>query len=195
MTNAIETNLVTDPPFSPRSPKPRILEAHVEYSFEIYGPFQKGDVRENPIHRGRFVHDVDPIAPQKSAASRALIAREWFYEYGPHDGPPLPVSSWEIDDMRYSRWKSGPKAGFYHVIAQFASSLRYEDWDFKIHPSFEDFASSMLASDYARHLDLLKNDEKLCKRFPPRALCTIGPGGVWNPAEGERQAKLFAHRK
>ena len=75
------------------------------------------------------------------------------------------------------------------------AKIRARGWDYTMHPSFGDFASSMLASDYVQHLDFLKNDEELRKRYLPRALYTIGPSGVWEPAKGERQSKHFAHRK
>jgi hypothetical protein len=195
MTNAIETNLVTDPPFLPGSPKPRIIGSYVEELFKKDAPFRKGNLGRNPVHGGLFVHGVDPIAPQKRDARRALLAREWFYEFGPRDAPPLPISSCQIEDMRYGFGRFGAIVGLYHLIAHFARSLRGRDWDYTMHPSFGDFASSMLASVYAQHLDFLKNDEELRKRYPPRALCTIGPSGVWEPARGERQSKHFAYRK
>jgi hypothetical protein len=176
MTDVIETNLVTDPPFSPSSPKPRIIKSYVERLFKEDGPCRKGELRQNPVHGGNFVYGEDPIAPQKRDARRSLLAREWFYEFGPHDAPPPPLSSWEIEDMRY-------KKPFHHLIAHFAMSLRCKDWDFNIHPSFEDFASSVLASDYVPHFPpgFLENDEELRKRYPPRALCPIGRGLCWEP--------------
>jgi len=195
MTNVTETNLGIDPFHYSPSCIPRIIGSYVEELFKKDAPFRKGDLGRNPVHGGAFVHGVDPIAPQKRDARRALLAREWFYEFGPHDAPPLPVSSCQIADMRYGHGTFGAKAGFYHLIAHFAASLRGRDWDYTMHPSLGDFASSMLASDYVQHLDFLKNDEELHKRYPPRAPYTIGPSGVWEPAKGERQSKHFAHRK
>jgi hypothetical protein len=186
MSDMTETNR-TDPCYYSPSCIPRIIKSHVEELFKKNAPFRRGELRRNPVHGDSFVHGEDPIAPQKRVARRALLAREWFYEFGPHDAPPLPVSGYEIEDMR---WKNA----FHHVIAHFASSLRCEDWDFNIHPSFADFASSMLASDYAA--DFLRNDEELCKRYPPRALCTIVPGGVWErPRANENNRPIIARRK
>jgi hypothetical protein len=187
MTDVIETNLFTHLPFSPSSPKPPIIKSYVEGLFKEDAPSRKGESRQNPVHGGWFVHGEDPIAPQKRKARRALLAREWFYEFGPHDVPPLPLSHWEIDDMRY-------KNPFDHLIASFAVSLRRQDYDVNIHPSFEDYASSVLVSDYAP--DFLKNDEDLCKRYPPRAFCTIGRGLCWEPPEvNESNRRIIARRK
>jgi hypothetical protein len=187
MTDVIETNLVTDPLFSPSPPKPRIIKSYVEGLFKEGAPYRKGDSRHNPVTAVGFVNGKDPIAPQKRKAHRALLAREWFYVFGPHDAPPLPLSHWEIQDMRYSN-------PFHHLIANFAVSLRGEDYDFNIHPSFEDYASSVRVSDYAP--DFLKNDEDLCKRYPPRALCTIGRGLCWEPPKmNESNQRIIARRK
>jgi hypothetical protein len=172
---------------------PRIIKSHVEELFNKDAPFRRGELRRNPVHGGSFVHGKDPIAPQKRDAQRALLAREWWELFGPHDAPPLPVSCYEIQDKRYGFGKFD-RVGFHHLIAQFASSLRSQDWDFNIHPSFEDFASSVLASDYAP--DFLRNDEELCKRYPPRNLCTIGPGLCWEPPEvNENNRRIIARRK
>jgi hypothetical protein len=191
MADVIEINLVTDPPFSPSSPKPRIINSYVERLFK--DPPARGQLWQNPVHGGNFVYGEDPIEPQKRAAHRALLAREWFYVFGPHDAPPLPLSHWEIQDMRYGTYKFGANAGFYHLIAQFAKSLG-EDWDFNIHPAFPDYASSVLAHPDAP--DFLKNDEELCKRYPPRALCTLGPGLCWEPPKvNETDRRIIARRK
>ena len=196
MTDVIETNVE---PFL--APKARIIKSHVEELFKKNAPFRRGELRYNPVNGHSWGHGEDPIAPQKRDARRALLAREWFYEYGPHDAPPLPLSPFEIEDMRYGQaaLEFGPRAfyrlrAFHHLIAQFASSLRSKDWDFNIHPSFEDFASSVLASDHAP--DFLKNDEKLCKRYPPRNLCTIAPWLYWKPPEvNENNRRIIARRK
>jgi hypothetical protein len=192
MSDMTETNR-TDPCYYSPSCIPRIIKSHVEELFKKDAPFRRGELRRNPVHAGWFVHGEDPIAPQKRVARRALLAREWFYEFGPRDAPPLPVSGYEIEDMRFAH-KFGSRAGFYHLIAHFARSLWCNDWDFNIHPTFEDFASSMLASDYAA--DFLRKDEELCKRYPPRALCTIVPGGFWKPPRAnENNRRTIARRK
>jgi hypothetical protein len=174
----------------------------VELFFKQDGPFRKGNLRQNPITGASFVHGVDPIEPQKRAARRALLAGEWFYQFGPHDAPyefgphvvpPLPLSSDEIEDMyRFSREHC--HIGFYYLIAQFASSLRGNDWDFNIHPSFEDFACSVLASPYAQHLEFVEDDKGLRKRYPPCDLCRIGPELYWEPPK-EKNRRIIARPK
>ena len=41
-------------------------------------PARYGDHCTNPVTGQGYVRGVDPIAPQKEAAYRALLAREWF---------------------------------------------------------------------------------------------------------------------
>jgi hypothetical protein len=184
MSDMTETNRTAY--YSP-SCIPRLIRSHVEELFKKNGPFRYGEYRRNPVHGDTFFHGEDPIAPQKRVARRALLAREWFYEFGPHDTPPLPISGYEIEDMR---WRNP----FYYVIGHFATSLRSNDWDFNIHPSFADFAASLLAFEYAA--DFLRNDEELRKRYPPRALGTIVPGGIWKPPEvNKNNRRIIARRK
>jgi hypothetical protein len=49
-----------------------------------------GEVYENPALGTHFVYGLDPIEPQKEAACRALVAREWFAINAPADAQPLP---------------------------------------------------------------------------------------------------------
>jgi hypothetical protein len=179
VTKELAMNLVADPSNNSPSHNTRIIKSYVERLFKD-APDRNNQSRRNPVTAAGFVNGKDPIAPQKRKAHRALLAREWFYVFGPHDAPPLPLSHWEIQDMRYGTYKFGAtRAAFYHLIANYAVSLSGEGYDFNIHPSFEDYASSVLASDYAPNI--LKNDEELCNRYPPRNLCTIGPGLCWEP--------------
>ena len=41
-------------------------------------PAQSNGLCTNPVTGQYYVRGVDPIAPQKEAAYRALLAREWF---------------------------------------------------------------------------------------------------------------------
>jgi hypothetical protein len=97
MSDMAETN-PTAPLYDSPSCIPRIIKSHVEELFKKDAPFRRGEWRRNPVYDTCFVQGEDPIAPQKRLARRALLAREWFYEFGPHDAPPLPVSVYEIED-------------------------------------------------------------------------------------------------
>jgi hypothetical protein len=54
-------------------------------------PPTHGSRYENPVTGGRFIYGIEPIEPQKEAAYRALLAREWFALNGPADAPQLPI--------------------------------------------------------------------------------------------------------
>jgi hypothetical protein len=136
---------------------------------------QHGELCINPVTGGRFVFGEDPIAPQKQMARQALLARERFAEHAPPDAPPLPLSSGEIEDLRYKG------NALWHIIAQFACSLRSLGWDYTRHPSFEDFVRGVLASKKAPKFVLA--DEALRRRYPPRPLAGLGPYLVWEPPE------------
>jgi hypothetical protein len=148
-----------------------MIKSHVDRLFKDAAS-RRGHVCENPVTGGHWLHGDDPIAPQKRTAARALLAREYFAIYGPHDAPPLPLSDAELEDLKYTD-------PFSHIVEGFAYSLRAHDWDFNSHPSFEDFACGCMASEHAP--DFVKNDEALRKRYPPRTLHGLGPGLCWEP--------------
>jgi len=128
-------------------------------------------VRTNPVTGSRWVRGHDPIKPQKQAACRALMAREWFALNAPPDAPPLPLSYGERESL-----KSG---GLPHILAWFARSLAWREYDFDGHPHFDDYARGVLASSYAP--DFIRSDQHLRQRFAPAPLNGLGPGLVWRP--------------
>ena len=145
------------------------IRTHVDRPFTDAPPW-RGELCENPVTGGYWLPGDDPISRQKRMACRALFAREWFDLYGPHNAPPLPLSDAELDELKYTDPLS-------HIVSCFAYSLRAHDYEFNGHPSFEDFARGVLASDYAP--DFVREDEVLCKRYPPRPLRGLGPGLCW----------------
>ncbi len=142
-------------------------------------PPRYGEICENPVTGGRYVGGADPIKPQKLDACRALRAREWFAAHGPQAVQPLPISDEEIEDRKYV-W-SCVQPSLSYIVSCFAYSLRAHDWDFTTHPSFEEFARGVLASDYAQ--SFVKEDEALQKRYPPRRLPHLNNGHCWNPTQ------------
>jgi hypothetical protein len=127
--------------------------------------------RENPVTGSRWVRGVDPIGPQKQAALRALLAREWFAITGPEGAPPLPLS--------YEARESLKDGGVSHIVAWFAESLKALHYDTHVHPTFDRYARGVLASPYAPNF--IRNDGYLAKRFPPRPLRGLGGGLLWRP--------------
>jgi hypothetical protein len=148
-----------------------IIKSHVDQVFRDAAP-QRGRLCRNPVVGGEWLVGADPITGQKKEARRALLAREWFYLHGPMDAPPLPLSGFEQDELRYH----DPLG---HLVTDFARSLEANGWEINGHPSFEEFARGVLASKYAP--DFTRKNEALCKRYPPKPLPGIGPGQVWRP--------------
>jgi hypothetical protein len=148
-----------------------IIKEHVDQLFRDAAPL-RGQLCRNPIVGGEWLVGEDPINVQKRRAHRALVAREWFFLHGPGDAPPLPLSGFEQDDLRYHD-------SLGHLVADFGRSLKANDWEINGHPSFEEFARGVLASEYAP--DFTRKNEALLKRYPPRPLAGIGPGQVWRP--------------
>jgi hypothetical protein len=134
----------------------------------------RGDLTTNPVTGSEFCWGIDPIAVQKKNAVLALRAGEWISRTGPFGAPTLPLSWAERDAMRFK--KADPLS---HLIAAFANSLRVHNWDYENHPSFEEFARSVLASKHTP--EFVRTNEALRKKYPPKQLCAIGPGICWSP--------------
>ena len=111
----------------------------------------------------------DPIDEIREKAVRGLLAREWFAINGPADAQPLPLSHDEREKMKVG--------GVEHLVAWYDRSLACRDYDTEKHPSFDDYAPGVMASEHAP--DFIKNDEQLRRRYPPKKLIGLGPGLVW----------------
>jgi hypothetical protein len=105
----------------------------------------------------------------------ALCSRERFRVDVPW-APPLPLRSEEIellkdaDDHRLN------------LVGLFADSLEGENWDYQLHPRFNDYASGLMAY---RHTPAdLRNDRELRQEFPPRRLKGLCDGRLdWRNPE------------
>jgi len=141
-----------------------------------------GELFTNPVTGGNFVYGDDPIEPQKETARRALLAREHFARVGfPSELQPLPLSSQEISDRKYAwAWRPPLLGGsdefraLAFISSRFADSLESNDWDYKRHPSFDDYVRGVLASKHP-DLDSLPGSEgfdffALHKKYPLRPL-------------------------
>lgn len=159
-----------------------LLQEHVDQLFADAAP-QRGQLCRNPVVGGEWLVGADPIAVQKKRARRALLAREWFYFYGPPDAPPLPLSGIEQEDMRY-------QDPFHHLVAEYARSLAGNDWDFLTHPSFDDFARGALASEYSP--EFTRENAALLERFPPRPLRGLCPGQIWQKPAGDKPGRSLS---
>jgi hypothetical protein len=148
----------------------------VDYSIarlvdQLFSTHRYGENCRNPVTGEGYVHGEDPVEPQKMRARRALVAREWFAINGPADAQPLPLWHGEREDLKIG--------GLPHILAWYARSLDYLDYDLLAHPLFDKYASGVMASEFAP--DFIKNDRTLQKRFPPRRLKWLDNGLIWNP--------------
>lgn len=98
---------------------------------------------------------------RQSVAAQALRARDWFAINGPPDAPQLPVSGYDIADMK--RQHSAPNPALNHIVARFAVSLQGQAWDFSRHPRFDDFARALMAAKNAP--DFVVKDETMLRRY------------------------------
>jgi hypothetical protein len=62
---------------------------------------QRGELCWNPVTGAEFVYGLDPIKPQKEAARRRLLIREYFALNSPADAPLMPTDE---GDRRYAKY-------------------------------------------------------------------------------------------
>ena len=150
-------------------------------------PAQSNGLCTNPVTGQYYVRGVDPIAPQKEAAYRALLAREWFAFTAPPDATPLPINEYDRED-----WKRTGRLLDY-IIALYARSLDNR-YDVKEHPSFADYVSGVLweHENVEGGGQLPNSPEQLAEmknRFPPRELEGMDSGFYWYPPKRKKQTK------
>ena len=100
-----------------------------------------GELCWNPVDNALFVCGDDPIEPQKKRACRKLLAREHFTLNGPSDAPPLPILEGEWQDLRGA-------GGVASIVSFYARSLAGRHFDLHEHPTFDDYARGLMASEY-----------------------------------------------
>jgi hypothetical protein len=147
------------------------IKSYVDRLFRE-APDRRWETRTNPVTGTRWVSGLDPIAPQKKAACRAVRARNWFARTAPSDAPPLPLCYGDRERLKYG-------GGLPRIVAWFARSLEALKYDFDRHPPFEEYACGVMASRYAPRL--IKENAELRKRFPPGILDGLGSCLYWDP--------------
>ena len=149
-------------------------------------PVRHGKTCENPVTGGRFVYGVDPIEPQKEAAYRALLAREWFAVNVPVDAPQLPIT---YEEREYLKWRTGRPLDY--VVAQFAGSLLIH-CDVTEHPPFSKFVSGLLWDHDNGGSGLPLSAEGLAelkRRYPPQKLEGLSSYSWSRPTRKNRKKK------
>jgi hypothetical protein len=137
-----------------------------------------GELCRCPIIDCGYVRGVDRVGKLKEKAVRAVIARECFTRNGPPDAPPLPLNYGDREELKHG--------GLDHMVALYARSLALQDYDWRKHPSFYEYACGVMASQETPIF--ITEDEELRKRFPPRPLPGLGSGLIWEPEPQLRAA-------
>jgi hypothetical protein len=119
---------------------------------------------------------------------RALAARKWFADNGPPDLQPLPLGYNEREALKHG--------GADHILAWYSRSLDGRNYDVLEHPSFDDYARGVMASEHAP--DFIRTEDttgELHRRFPPRHLYGLGPGLYWDPPKRYVRPKTSCRRR
>jgi hypothetical protein len=117
-------------------------------------------------------------AKQRQFERQALAARDWFKQHGPPDAPVFPIGYAERERLKIG--------GLPHIVACYARSLAGQKYNFDEHPSFDDYAAGVMASE--EHApDFIRNNEEMRRRFPPRPLAWLRSGLYWCPPQPERK--------
>ena len=127
------------------------------------------------------------VLEPKGLQRKAELAREHFALNGPSDAPSLPIG---YDEREHTK-RQGLLA---KIVGLYARSLENRKYDLQEHPSFDDYARGVMASEYNGHSEM-KEDKQLKERFPPRELKGLGPGLYWeptNPSPHRKRARSAA---
>jgi hypothetical protein len=126
--------------------------------------------RRDPFSCGSYVPLFDPIKPRKEHAVRAVLARQWFANFGPQDADlqPLPIGMDEREALK--------RGGAPHILAWYARSVSSLEYDIILHPSFHDYACGIMARGTP---SFITDDVQLIRRFPPRVLRGLDSSSYW----------------
>ena len=86
-----------------------------------------------------WVDCQETSAKQRQFERQALAAREWFKQHGPPGAPVFPIGYAEREELKMG--------GLPHIIAWYARSLAARKYNFEEHPSFDEYASGVMASE------------------------------------------------
>jgi hypothetical protein len=129
----------------------------------------------NPVTGDLWVPGIWDDDQAKLVARRALLAQEYFKEYGPPNAPPLPLNS---EDML----KLAKTSDFGLAVAFFARSLEINHWDIDTHPRYQEYMAGLLSLPRPRlAFGAFREPEKLCCYYAAYPLRGLRGSGVWQP--------------
>jgi hypothetical protein len=146
-----------------------------------YGPLTRAahsratGCAEVPFIGGTYCpHDRRQQADLIWKECRALAAREWFERSdAPHWTKPLVLREDECAALIASQHNNSKIQGYY------CRSLRWNNWAYDIHPSFNDFACGL--TEWIFCPEELMRDRELARRFPPKELAGLTHPVQWRP--------------
>jgi hypothetical protein len=147
------------------------IERHVKQLFADVRR-QTGKICENPVTGGRFIVGDDCIFEQERLAVNALKARDWS------GVPDLPLT-------QHDRERKKGKGGIDYIKSLFARSLAHRDYRTDGHPTFDQYARGVMASDMIPKWlrdEWIQMDVELLRRYPPTPLKGMGGGLIWRGA-------------
>jgi hypothetical protein len=136
------------------------------------------DARIRPVLGGFSASVLWDNERGRRIARRALLAQEYFSEFGPPRAPRLPLN-WE--DMA-SLAKTGD---FGLAVSSFARSLELNDWNINWHPRYQEYMNGLLYLPKLRLAFGAFGDlDKLYCYYAPYPLQGIHGNGLWRPVGG-----------
>jgi hypothetical protein len=150
-----------------------VFDTGVETLFQEILKGRHDGVFEAPLIGGLWA--IADAGKAKRAARRAALARAWWSLHGPSWSPPLRVSGGEMDKLQNDELIR------IRFVGDYAGSLCWSDWDFRIHPSFYDWCCNFVAirPDFLPLVPELKLRPKKLPGYNPRIHC-------WEPPDRTR---------
>jgi hypothetical protein len=149
------------------------FEEEVAEIFAAYEEFS-GSFALTPYLRDLYQPHCKPTIPDLvRQVCRARVASAWFAHLRHPLVHPLPLSTAEFEELT-----GDEQPHHLNLVGHFAWSLRWCDWDFITHPTFEDFAAGVLAHPNAPCE--LKKDPELLAQFPPCPLAGLDKDLFWS---------------
>lgn len=114
-------------------------------SIFIFAWDRNESVQTNPFTGGRFVPGADSFRKQLEDACRLVEVSLSFADLGIAGLPRFPWGMSEREALKGTNLLN-------HIVALYARSLAYRDYDLNGHPSFSDYVSGVLAEPWLAKL-------------------------------------------